>query len=114
MHGCVTKIKLARFYDLRTSTVRVLIPVTERALASQSQAGAAIRRLVIERLDNDEYRLVVFIKEQRDPLTVARYRGGIRTFAQVQSAIRFVEKLFPDMASCELFLKPSPSGLDAD
>lgn len=108
------KRKLARSFKLvQALDLGVLIRVGEKALLEQVDAGLNLRRLIVDRVA-DGYRLILLVKDGTEPLTVARKRGGLRTWAQLESLIRWIEKNLPSMPEAlaiELYLRPA---LDSD
>lgn len=75
-------------------------------MAQQAAQGANVRRLVVERVEGS-YRLLAFMKSDKDPKTIGKHRGGIRTWSQLDSVVRYVEDKFPQVVAVELFLQPS-------
>lgn len=92
----------------KASDLRVLTPIGEGALIDRLRANGTIRRLIIDRHESG-YRVIFFLANSNEPLTVARRRGGIRIWSQLESVVRWLEKNVPEHRDIELYLHPFSS-----
>lgn len=88
--------------------MRVLTPIGEGALIEQLRAQGTIRRLIVDR-SSGGWRVIIVPVGSSEPLTVSRRRGGIRTWSQLESVIRWLEKNVPQHKDIELYLRPFSS-----
>lgn len=101
--------KLARSLPTRALDLGVVIRVGEKALLEQLDGGLNLRRVIVDRVGGG-YRVILLVRDGTEPLTVARKRGGLRTWAQLESVIRWIQNnlpRMPDALAIELYLRPA-------
>lgn len=102
----------------------VVQPVPERVLRQSVKDGAAVKRVVLERIKVDpplvpelapkrpprvkgEWRILIFLNGHTDGITPSLYRGGVRTFSTLEKVEDFGRKLMPKVSveSYDVFLR---------
>lgn len=102
----------------------VVQPVPERVLRQSVKDGAAVKRVVLERIKVDpplvpemarkrpprakgEWRILIFLNGHTDGITPSLYRGGFRTFSTLEKVEEFGRKLMPlvDVETYDVFLR---------
>lgn len=85
----------------------VVTLVSERELKRAVANGSQVQRVILERVDKTQWRLLVFLKGHTDGITLGRYRGGVRHWAKMENVLTFVERAMPSFPQedIDVFLK---------
>lgn len=88
------KLKSYNPIPLRIAEIRMLL-----------DSGQSIQRLVVEKR-REGYRAVIFTGGHTDPFLVSLKVGVPKTWAEMDSVVRWLHKYLPQVKTCELHLIP--------
>lgn len=80
-------------------------PVVERTFTRMVDQGRKVRRLCLLRADK-VFVIWVQVADAADPVTIELFRGGVRSWATMTAAVRWIEDKMPELAAIEVVLQP--------